>query len=175
MTTPCAPPGGNQKRACGPCSLCCFFFEVVEFKKGQEWCRYCRPGRGGCTIYEIRPKACRDFACEWLRNPHLPDEWYPQQSHMVMSYIPAGHLGVHVHPDHLGQWRQQPYFDQLTKISAELLRQQRLLVIFETTRRYILLEREIIAEPLKICWRDGGVVVKTSDGNLWQWVHEEVS
>lgn len=70
---------------CGPCRLCCFKQDVVRsagddagldwitvtlfgvgrvqtlLKKADGACVYL--GDQGCTIYENRPKVCRDFDC----------------------------------------------------------------------------------------------------------------
>lgn len=38
---------------------------IGAFKPGGEWCpRICDTG---CSIYETRPRQCRDFQCAWLR------------------------------------------------------------------------------------------------------------
>jgi hypothetical protein len=38
-------------------------------KPAMTLCRHCEQG---CTIYEQRPKACRDFQCMWLQTQQLP-------------------------------------------------------------------------------------------------------
>lgn len=53
-------------RSCGECTACCKFFAVPEVgKHGAEWCPRCVLGKG-CTIYQDRPFACREFTCIWL-------------------------------------------------------------------------------------------------------------
>ena len=73
-------------RACGACSLCCKLLQIDEpelKKPANEWCRHCRPGKGGCAIYDERPPVCRDFACEWLINP----------KHKNMAQLESGDAG----------------------------------------------------------------------------------
>jgi hypothetical protein len=40
-------------------------------KPAGVWCEHAgnHPG-GGCSIYETRPQACRDFLCSWLTDEH---------------------------------------------------------------------------------------------------------
>ena len=61
----------TQERPCGSCSLCCKLMSVGDgpdaeknawfVKPGGVWCPYCKPGKGGCSIYEQRPVECRTF------------------------------------------------------------------------------------------------------------------
>ncbi len=66
----------SNLRSCGSCNLCCDLLEINEvgedgtpFAK-QAWtlCRHCDIGNigGCCTIYENRPRTCRDYRCAWL-------------------------------------------------------------------------------------------------------------
>ena len=71
--------GQAQKgRVCGSCTICCTQL-VIESEPGYSTrldtaediaraagqdCRYL--GAQGCTIYEVRPLLCRQFACDWL-------------------------------------------------------------------------------------------------------------
>jgi len=57
-----------MERSCGSCSLCCKLLSIegVEDRPGWTWCKHCRPGKGGCSIYDDRPHACRSFVCGWL-------------------------------------------------------------------------------------------------------------
>ena len=53
-------------RSCGPCRGCCLPWAVPEVGKfDATWCPKSTPCNG-CSIYETRPKACREFACLWL-------------------------------------------------------------------------------------------------------------
>jgi hypothetical protein len=60
-------------RTCGDCSLCCKLINVREplNKPRDVWCQHCRPGKGGCSIYDTRPDVCRGFACDWLVKPNF--------------------------------------------------------------------------------------------------------
>src|SRR5262249_6364064 len=61
-------------RECGECSACCKVLDVLELDKpAHQWCKHCRPGRGGCLIYDRRPTICRVFACAWLIDENVPE------------------------------------------------------------------------------------------------------
>jgi hypothetical protein len=118
-----AAPG----RACGSCSMCCKLLLVDELgKPAHQWCRHCRPGNGGCTIYPTRPLACRAFACEWLINPLLGDEWQPSRSKMVMLFAkPNGsydQLVLIVDPGWPDVWQRAPYHKQIRNMAVRGLR-----------------------------------------------------
>jgi hypothetical protein len=60
-----------MKRECGPCSACCTSLGVPEIHKAQgQKCQQVKTG-GGCEIYSRRPRACRDYQCEWLKGRFL--------------------------------------------------------------------------------------------------------
>lgn len=62
-----------QQRACGDCVACCVVFDIDEpglAPVGDEPKRAgdaCRHLNHGCTVYDKRPSACRDFECLWMR------------------------------------------------------------------------------------------------------------
>ena len=75
-------------RSCGSCSLCCKLLQVNDspfFKPAGKWCEHCRPGNGGCAIYDQRPELCRAWVCGWLLHPTVGDEWQPTRSKMVIN------------------------------------------------------------------------------------------
>lgn len=71
---------------CGECKLCCKLLGVPEVTMPNEWCPNCNvKGTGkGCTIYDTRPKQCRDFECGWLANQGDP-ELRPDRIHIVVT------------------------------------------------------------------------------------------
>jgi hypothetical protein len=101
-------------RTCGECSLCCQLLYVPEVDKpAGEWCRHCKPGQGGCGIYEQRPPVCRDWICQWL-NGNLPDYWYPLRSKLVLDNPPGTSiLRIFVHPDCPDRWQEEPYYGDI--------------------------------------------------------------
>lgn len=106
-------------RACGPCSLCCKLFEIEELAKPRNrWCAHCRPGHGGCTIYDRRPQVCRDFECLWLADQSLGPEWQPMRSKIVLG-MAHGLLIVSNDPAYPDAWRQPPYVARLKRYAAE--------------------------------------------------------
>jgi uncharacterized cysteine cluster protein YcgN (CxxCxxCC family) len=120
MTRLEAPAPG---RSCGECSLCCKlpYIEHPSLNKpAAVWCRHCKPGKGGCTIYDTRPSPCRDFLCYWLALPELSDEWRPNVCKLVVCGEADGNrIAVHVDPGSPDRWREEPYYSQL-KAWAEI-------------------------------------------------------
>jgi hypothetical protein len=111
-------------RECGKCSLCCKVFPVaVEGlnKPGDTWCQHCKPGKGGCGIYDSRPPICREFQCGWLMWDNMPDVWFPARSKMVVTNM-EGTTIVTVDPDYPNAWRREPYFSQLMEQSRVRIR-----------------------------------------------------
>jgi Fe-S-cluster containining protein len=110
-------------RSRGDCSMCCKVFDIPELDKpAHRWCRHCRPGKGGCSIYDSRPAGCREFSCLWL-NGHGTADWYPPKSKIVMRMIPADDGGApilefHVDANYPNRWREEPYYDAIKRASA---------------------------------------------------------
>jgi hypothetical protein len=109
----------TTERSCGSCSMCCKFFIIPEVdKKRDEWCQHCRPGKGGCQIYDRRPPICKRFECMWKMCIWLGDEWYPARSKMVL-YPGDVAIMVKVDPSYPNAWRREPYYSQLLKFSFD--------------------------------------------------------
>jgi hypothetical protein len=78
-------------RECGDCSLCCKLLEItaerapeIGDKPAGQWCSHC--SQPGCAIYGRRPSLCQSFACEWLKNDRLGDEWQPSRCGMILVW-----------------------------------------------------------------------------------------
>jgi hypothetical protein len=133
----------TQQRSCGACSLCCKLLPVAALGKPHDrWCDRCRPGDGGCSIYETRPQICRDFACAWLASATVGEHWYPQHSKMVVQ-ITGGHdanydffVDVHVDRGAPDAWRAEPYYSELQRMSAA---QRTLVRVFYGNRTWMML------------------------------------
>ena len=131
-------------RACGTCSLCCKLLPIRELEKPEnQWCVHCRPGDGGCGIYADRPPSCRGFACDWLVNPHLGDEWVPTRAKMFVhyNYDPLGNMGVYVvvDPARPDSWRREPYFSQLKSRALHHLRASKMRLYVAVGRQTFLI------------------------------------
>jgi hypothetical protein len=111
-------------RKCGSCSLCRKLLDIEEediTKPAHTWCQHCRPGHGGCSIYQRRPFICRIFACQWLIDGELGDEWAPMRSKMVLRMTPGpGKMALHVYVDDPTAWRRSPYLEQLRERSVRM-------------------------------------------------------
>jgi len=67
-------------RTCGECTVCCTVMAIDKPDLQKEAGVTCRHCRDGCTIYDTRPKLCRDFHCGWRQLPILDDGWRPDRS-----------------------------------------------------------------------------------------------
>ena len=73
-------------RTCGKCTACCRFLPIVEptlTKPTGVLCQHCKPNRG-CTVYELRPGACRGWNCGWRKLPNLAPSWRPDKSGIML-------------------------------------------------------------------------------------------
>jgi len=127
-------------RSCGACSYCCKLLLIEDLNKpSHQWCEHCRPGRGGCSIYETRPKVCQGFACGWLMSSNVSDDWYPLRSHMVLSLAPLNGIltcVAVVDRAHQNIWRQEPYYSQLKTMAYNGLHVKRLRDVLLVNVRY---------------------------------------
>jgi hypothetical protein len=102
--------------------MCCKLLHVIELDKpANKWCEHCRPGYGGCKIYDTRPHICRSFACGWLMSPTVGPEWYPLLSHMILSlgvFNGVQTVTVTVDPRFPWVWKEYPYYQQLKQMAT---------------------------------------------------------
>jgi len=100
-------------RSCGQCSLCCKLLEIPPLDKpATKWCAHCSPGGGGCQIYATRPAVCRGFACRWLIDKQMGDEWWPARAKMMVTR--QGHaIIILVDPAVPSRWREAPYYQTI--------------------------------------------------------------
>jgi Fe-S-cluster containining protein len=80
-----------------------------------EWCRHCT--QPGCGIYASRPKLCREFSCEWLKNPKLGDHWFPATSGMILTFDDDEKtLHIVVDPDRPDAHLAEPYASDIARM-----------------------------------------------------------
>ncbi|MFB9269103.1 hypothetical protein ACFFWD_39355 [Bradyrhizobium erythrophlei] len=109
-------------RQCGDCTLCCKVMAIEELaKSANAWCPHCKPGRG-CQIYTNRPAECRSFACGWLVNELLDEQWKPSRSKLVLTTSDDG-LEVRCDPGFPDAWRKAPFRSEIREwaVSGEPL------------------------------------------------------
>lgn len=105
--------------ACGPCTLCCTVMGVEMAprpeprKERYEPCRHCK--RGGCAIYDLRPKSCADFKCFWLSTQlwerPLERDMRPDRSHCVLEV--NSQQNIICHSRFMTSWKREPMFSWL--------------------------------------------------------------
>ncbi len=137
-----AAPG----RDCGTCTLCCKVYDVPSLAKpAGRWCQHCLPGRG-CGIHETRPQHCRSFFCLWMTDATMPPEWKPERSKFVLTVDPVSRfLNVQVDPGAPGAWRAHPYYAKLRELAAQLLPEQRFVMVFVNKTATVLLPDKEVA------------------------------
>lgn len=100
--------------SCGSCTLCCKLLAIEEIEKPiGEWCKHCNVGVG-CSAYEDRPNACREFECLWLHSqkPEIDDtlrfplEMRPDKSKVILFKKKDGTLTAVVPPERPDSWKQ---------------------------------------------------------------------
>ena len=140
-------------RTCGKCSMCCHLLDIPELSKpANRWCEYCKPGHGGCGVYETRPEVCEKFKCLWLEGWLTQDYWQPQKARMVAfgstdDGVPV--LKIQVDAQQPNRWREEPYWSQIRGTSLWGLRQQpkRLVVVFVGRSKFLVLGSNIVENP----------------------------
>jgi hypothetical protein len=149
-------------RSCGTCTMCCKVYSIKELgKPAGKWCPH-RVQAVGCTIYNDRPRSCREFFCSWLVDPNLGPEWKPEIARFVLS-ADAFHRAilVTVDPGRPLAWKQEPYYGVLRRFSEVFFRiDQKVLVSLNGHLTVVLPDREVplgvLAPGQEIAlWRDG--------------------
>jgi len=164
--------GPAAGRSCGSCSMCCYIspYPGPELSKPPDtWCAHCRPGHGGCSIYDKRPEGCRKFVCSWLANPELfGDEWYPKRSRLVCSFVQQNGkfwMRIEVDKRYPTRWSEEPYYTQICELALEGLKSQKFATIVRVgDDRFLVLGRRIIKNP-----SSKGRVVQTAP-DVFDWV-----
>lgn len=119
----------SNTRTCGTCTLCCRLPDIDELSKpANAWCTHCIEDKG-CTIYESRPKLCRDFLCLWMEDAQFSDDWNPSQTHM-MVYRQGPQITVLVDPDFPDVWKAEPYHTDLQRWAAIEEKQGGYVIVF---------------------------------------------
>lgn len=99
-------------RECGTCTMCCEVLRIEALAKPEL--TPCTHQQGGCSIYPVRPSACREFFCGWRALPFVGTHWYPPDSGMMVFPMAAEkRLTVHVDPARAEAWQAQPYATDL--------------------------------------------------------------
>ena len=132
-------------RSCGDCSLCCKLLPIEgdNFSKpADQWCGHCKPGNGGCSIYQSRPAVCRGFACQWLVDKKWGDHWQPTRSKMVVHLNAEDgiHLNIDVDVGRPGIWREEPYLSDIRRAALHgLITGSFLTRVIMGKRRWLIL------------------------------------
>src|SRR5262249_15880857 len=120
----------------------------------------CRPGKGGCSIYDQRPQVCRDYACGWLSGHLSHDYWFPPKAKMIVDTHRDKGTGVYtvrilVDPRHPHRWRHQPYYSDSKQIAVTALRNgfaqgrvtQTVIVIGDKWTKIVMPHRQVDYGP----------------------------
>lgn len=109
-------------RSCNGCTMCCRLLEVTELQKPRNrQCTHCAAG-GGCTIYDTRPAACREFSCLWLLE-QTPEWMAPAETRVVLDRNTDGTILMHCDP------HRDPLADKRVQMFLTLCRAQKTPVV----------------------------------------------
>jgi hypothetical protein len=81
-----------KKKECGTCTKCCEGWLHANIRGHDMYpgkpCFFVEIGKG-CKDYKNRPKdPCKGFKCGWLHIEEMPEEFKPENSGVIMNYIP---------------------------------------------------------------------------------------
>lgn len=118
-------------KTCGTCNLCCKVLAVQAVPTPRStWCVHARTKKG-CAIYGNHPPACRAFVCEWLRSPHLDEDWKPEVSKFVMRLESDDErICIDVDPDHPHSWQEPKYYNRIKEFSKVAWQGSRHVVVY---------------------------------------------
>jgi hypothetical protein len=94
--------------------------QIDELNKPMgTWCPNCAVG-SGCRIYASRPADCREFVCQWLITPDLPDAMRPDKVKVVLAMQDPG-PGLMAHCDVANPmaWRKEPIYSLLKRYATQ--------------------------------------------------------
>ena len=142
--------------------MCCKVYSIQELNKpAGKWCIHAVRG-SGCAIHADRPRACSQFFCSWLIDPHLGPEWKTEVSRFVLSADPVYQaLMVMADPGMPLAWKRAPYYARLKQFSEVFFRiNQKVLVNLSGQISVMLPDREvplgmIIPGEEIVLWREG--------------------
>lgn len=112
--------------------MCCKLPSIAELNKPRfEWCAHCKP-KAGCTIYDSRPQACRNFICVWLINPALDEQWKPSRSKiMLVNEAESNRVLAFIDPSRPDAWKREPFYSTLKGWSQRALEHRGQVVVSE--------------------------------------------
>jgi len=106
----------QKRRTCGECTACCTALPVGEISKPQGVpCRQCT--KVGCSIYQMRPRSCRDFECQWLKGCG-EDSQRPDLFGIINDYSLVDGLGYTVIFWEIAKGALDNLFGESTSIAA---------------------------------------------------------
>ena len=104
----------SPAKTCGACNFCCKVLEIQELAKpAGVWCPNARPGKG-CAIHGSHPASCQAFACQWLIDPGMPDDFRPDRSKVVLRMdVEARRITADCEAANPMAWRREPMYGLL--------------------------------------------------------------
>ena len=105
-------------KSCGSCTMCCKALEIEYFSKPMgTLCSNCTEN-GGCSVYQTRPKVCREFLCEWMCERSLPPHLRPDKVGTILIEDPdSDEYHAVCDPSRPMAWRQPVMFRHLVSVA----------------------------------------------------------
>lgn len=125
--------------------MCCKLLAIAEIEKPQQaWCPDCSIGTG-CKIYNQRPEPCRQFYCQYRKDPGLGEEWAPRKSKIIVDFEPDNdRLAIHVDESRRSGWRSSPYYERIMQWVRSLAADGKHVLVWEGKNAIVVLPtREI--------------------------------
>ena len=91
---------------CGDCKLCCSLLEIKALSKPKnKKCQHLSIIKG-CSIYNVRPSACRRYNCLWQLNEAMPADLRPDRCGIMFeAYRPEMTVVATVDMDRPNVWK----------------------------------------------------------------------
>lgn len=141
---------GDELRACGSCSACCTNLAVAELHKPAGVRCVHLTAAGKCSIYDTRPKGCRDFDCYW-RQGAGDMSLRPDRSGAVLANVTNDLSGesvaLYVSPDRPERWRRSKYLRNMVDKAVD--RGHTVYIIGGTKYRRVITHDKAVAQAAR--------------------------
>jgi hypothetical protein len=136
----------SNTRACGACSMCCKSFDVKEIAKpAGKMCGQCEPSKG-CKTWEVRPKTCQDFFCQWIMDAQYPDTWRPDLTKFILKHSQDGRFfTITLDKQYRDHWKKEPFYSYFKRQSLALIEQNKYVLVGDGVNHILVLpDSEVI-------------------------------
>jgi hypothetical protein len=140
-----------DSRQCGDCMMCCKLPRIDELKKpANKMCSHAKVGIG-CTQYENRPNACRDFYCLWVLQPSFDERWKPNRCGFIIAPTDERALIIVEDPNRPNAYRKEPFYSYFKDMAQKIIADDKFIVATNGRRGVLILpDRDVEFRDVKI-------------------------